>query len=119
MSLNCVNDVAIIRPHGDLDLAKEGLLTRTLHSLLNAQAYKVILDLSEVQHVNSQVLERLARTIAVFRNHYGDVRFVGMTPYLQKIFIVAISELQLRQFRVMGEALLSFDDGPWYDAVMN
>ena len=112
MSLERVKDIAVIQPHGDLDLAKEGLLTKTLHSLLDEQVNKVVIDLSDVGHVNYQLLFRLGQVVSLFRNRYGDVRFVGMSPYLQKIFIVAVSDLSLKRFDSLGEAVLSFDDWP-------
>lgn len=119
MSLRRINDIAIVRPHGDLDLAREGLLTKTLHSLLTAQVSKVIVDLAEVNHINYQLLGRLARLVPLFRNLQGDVRFVGMTPYLKNIFIVAAPDIELQSYRTLGEAALSFEDRSEPGQVMN
>lgn len=119
MSLRRINDIAVVRPHGDLDLAREGLLTKTLHSLLAAQINKVVVDLAEVNHINYQLLGRLAHLILLFRNQQGDVRFVGVTAYLKNIFIVAAPDMELLSYRTLGEAALSFEDRFESNQVMN
>ena len=119
MSLRRMNDIAVVCPHGDLDLAREGLLTKTLHSLLSAQVNKVIVDLAEVNHINYQLLGRLARLIPLFRNQRGDVRFVGITAYLKNIFLVAAPDIELLSYRSLGEAALSFEDRFEPGQVMN
>lgn len=119
MSLRRLNDIAVVRPHGDLDLAREGLLTKTLHSLLTSQISKVIVDLAEVNHINYQLLGRLARIIPLFRNQQGDMRFVGVTAYLKNIFIVAAPDIELLSYQSLGEAVLSFEDRFEPSQVMN
>jgi anti-anti-sigma regulatory factor len=80
---------------------------------------KVIVDLAEVNHINYQLLGRLARLVPLFRNQRGDVRFVGVTPYLQNIFVVAAPDIDLQSYQSLGEAALSFEDRSEAGQVMN
>jgi len=112
MSLERVEDIVVIRPHGDLDLAKEDLLTQTLHSLLTAQHHKVIIDLIDVNHINYQLLGRLGEVVPLFREFGGDVCFVGASAYLRKIFLVTAAEVHWLQFASLSTAVLNFSEWP-------
>lgn len=107
-----IDDVAVIKPHGDLERYLEARLSQLLSSLIDANSYKVIVDLSEVEHVHYDLLRRLTRTVALFQGLNGNLFFASATPYVKRIFQAVACDLGHQVFNSIGEALLSFDRGP-------
>ncbi len=104
-----IDDVAIIKPQGDLERYLETNLSKLLSSLINSNSFKVILDLSEVNHIHYDLLKRLTQTVALFQGLEGDLLFASATPYVRKIFQAVACDVGRHIFNSIGEALLSFD----------
>ena len=112
ITIDRVEDVAIISPQGDLGPRHEALITQVLNSLIDAETCKVVMDFSDVDHIHYTLLQRLTNIVAFFKDLDGDLRFAEASPYIRKIFQVVTMDYERQVFDSLGEALLSFAEQP-------
>jgi len=112
-------DVAVIRPKGDLGRQHEATLAELFSTLLNRNRHKVVLNFSDVDHVHYSVLAKLNHTRRLFQQCNGDLFFAEATPYLKKIFQVVEIDVWERVFDSMHEALFYFADQPPVGAALH
>ena len=81
ISLGECEGVSVVRLQGDMRLwGKQGLddkARETVYSLVAAKRKQLIFNLSGVAHIDSRGIGCLARCIATFLKHGGDLRLVA------------------------------------------
>lgn len=115
LNVECINDVMVISPQGDLEPSAETAFKQVLHSMLESDIRKVILNLSSVDHIHYPLLQKLAEVVPLLKDLDGDLLFVGANPYIKKIFQALALDLYQQSYDSIGEALLSFESQPTTD----
>ena len=119
MTIERVDDVILISPHGDLERSLEAHLASLLASLLDTDSHKVIFDLSQVEHIHYGLLLRLINVVWLFRSFDGDLRFAEASPYVKKIFAFVVDDIDRKIFNSLGDAVLSFSEMPVPEQVLH
>jgi anti-sigma B factor antagonist len=68
----------------------------------------VVLDLTDVSHVDYRGVRPLAARAQVFRKAGGDIKLAGMSPYLQAIFRAAGAQEAFEHFETPEIAQAAF-----------
>lgn len=110
IQLEQVNDIAVITPHGDLERWQEIPLIRILSSLIDVNKNKIVLNLSKVEHIHYELIQRLSEVAVLFKGLNGDLRFAEANTYVKRIFQAVAIDQCARIFDSVGEALLSFEE---------
>ncbi len=75
---NITDNVISIKPTGSIDLECGEELERTINSTLNSSCYRIIIDLSMVDHIGSCGWGVMLSKLKKVREHGGDLKIAGM-----------------------------------------
>jgi len=64
-------------------------LHRHLVGLLTARRTQIVLDFSDVDHVDYQDAAKLAREFEFVHSYAGELRIAGLSPYVRDILLLA------------------------------
>ena len=79
-------DVKIIDVNNYLGSYAAADLRETLAALVNQDVQKIIVNLSQVEHINSAAIGALVGTAKQLRLKDGDVKLYGLTDNIRRIF---------------------------------
>lgn len=101
------DDIRIIDVNGDLDCYVSGHLSRTLKSLVRQKIYKLIVNLSNVEYINSVSVGDLVGISAQVRQKRGDLKVCGLTDSLQRTFDLVGASKVLEVYSSEADAIAS------------
>lgn len=100
--------VMIVRLEGYVDTSNIGTFDERLYEYLKKGKYRLILDCSKLQYINSTGLGILLEAHQLSTKYQGDVKLVQLPKKIEKVFdILGFSEI-FRRFENEEEALKSF-----------
>jgi|WetSurMetagenome_2_1015567.scaffolds.fasta_scaffold389688_2 anti-anti-sigma factor len=88
--------VVLLEVRGWLDRAAIGRLGRTVEDLADRGVDQLLLDCSQVHHIDYRTVPALVSALARFESHAGGVVLCGMSAYLRNLIRVAGGEQRLR-----------------------
>jgi anti-sigma B factor antagonist len=80
------NDAWLVAVHGRLDQSQTPELNNALTDLLNAEQYRLVVDLTNVSYINSGGLRCLVSAWRKARTQNGNVVLYGLNDRLSEIF---------------------------------
>ncbi len=86
--------------------AKE--LETTLQAAVQQGHYKMVLDLANLQYINSASLRILADVLTQNRNNKGDLRLVALNPKVERVFKIIGFDKFFDVFNTIEDALYNF-----------
>jgi len=89
----------------DTELSKVG---HELFRLAHRGHRRMVLDLTDVSHVDYRGVKPLAARADVFRKAGGDIKLAGMSPYVQAIFRAAGALDKFDQYETPQDARAAF-----------
>ncbi|RMG14278.1 MAG: STAS domain-containing protein [Deltaproteobacteria bacterium] len=104
-----VNEIFVIRREGELGHREMWELRQAIHEAVGRGIRRVVLDLSRVDHVAYPSLGTLVERAGRLRAVGGDLKIVGASPYLKKIFRFAGVFPHLATYETVDEALSAFE----------
>ncbi|MBM4379042.1 MAG: STAS domain-containing protein [Deltaproteobacteria bacterium] len=95
------------------ELSREGLsgVGETLFRLVNRGCRKVVVDLSEVGHLDYRGVKPLVQRATLLRAAGGDIKLCGASPYVAAILRVAGAWQELELYPTRASALAAFRPG--------
>ncbi|NDJ79225.1 MAG: STAS domain-containing protein [Chloroflexi bacterium] len=78
--------VIVFELEGRVDSAGAVELDEALQASAAEGHYKTILDMGQVQYINSAGLRTLADILTQNRTHGGDLRLVALNPKVERVF---------------------------------
>lgn len=103
------NGVVILQPKGKIMGGPDAsLLHDKLRECLEADTKKVVIDLSEVDWMNSTGLGILISTFTTMRNHEGELKLANVTEKIQSLLTITKLGTVFESYNSVDEALASF-----------
>ena len=75
----------VVELSGNLDAATAPEIRRKLNDMVDSGHTRLVLDLGEVQFVDSSGLSVLVSTLKNVRAHHGDVALLNLTPPVRSL----------------------------------
>jgi anti-anti-sigma factor len=80
---------AVVEMAGDVAASDLSTLHSHIIGLLNARTKRIVLDFAGVEHVDYHDASHLAREFELVRNHNGNMKVAGLSPYVRNILVFA------------------------------
>ncbi len=103
-----IQDISVIDISGDIDFREMIRIKDVISSLIEREQTKVVLNLKAVDHINYLSIGVLLERMRILRTLNGDLKLVGMSYYLRKIFMVVGMDQFFEEYTSLEEAIESF-----------
>ena len=80
-----VNNIKVFKIEGRIDSQGAVELDNALQTAVVEGQYKLVLDMGQVQYINSAALRTLADIITKTRERDGDLRLAHLTPKVERV----------------------------------
>ena len=100
-----IGRIALFALRGWLDRVAVLRLTRTLDDLSERGVEQLLLDCSQVRHIDYRMAPALVEALARFESHAGGFVVCGLSSYLRDLFRLAGCEARLRCWPSAAELL--------------
>jgi anti-anti-sigma factor len=97
--------IAMLALRGWVDLSAERRIEQALDDLAARGATRLVLDLSQLRHVDYRMVPRLVQAIARFESRAGAVAMCGMSRYLHDLFRLSGCDVQLHTWSSVAALL--------------
>lgn len=108
MSIRDRGPVTVVRLTGDLTHRELSRLEQTLRELMRQNRFRIVMNLRHVRHLDYSGLPPLFHRAERLRACNGDLRLVGLSPYLKSLFSFSGLGEAFRVYNSEREARLSF-----------
>lgn len=106
---NVKGDVAVLQLKGNMmDVPDTTKLRESVHSLLDEDFRKIVIDLGGVKWVNSSGLGALISAFSSVRNKGGDLRLANVTEKLESLFVVTQLVKVFKTYETVDRAVASY-----------
>lgn len=78
--------LAVLALRGWIDLSAERRVEQTLDDLVSRGVTKLIVDVSQLRHLDYRLVPRLVASLARFESRAGAVAVCGLSRYLRDLF---------------------------------
>lgn len=103
------NGVVVLEPHGKIMGGPDAtLLHDQLHDLIAEKKLKVVIDLSQVDWMNSTGLGILISSLTTLRNSQGDLKLASVTDKIQSLLTITKLITVFEAYDSVDEAVASF-----------
>lgn len=111
------DDISILHLYGELTLLEMEILEKTIRSFKKRHYYKILLDLTGVDHVHFEVTKKLADQAVELRTKNGDIKLAHANEKTRQVFQFTGADQYLEDYSSTSEAILSFLKGTAPEAV--
>ena len=101
-------DVRIIDVNEDLGSYAAADLRKTIDTLIDGASQKIIVNLSEVQHINSTAIGAMVGSAKRLRTNGGDLKVYGLAANLKRTFDLVGASSVLEIYDSESSALAAF-----------
>jgi len=104
-----VADVSIFNPTGELDRADGRALVEKIRRFLESEWSKIVIDLSQVEHINYGVLGELwglAQAVGLA----GGIKLANVNPHNRQILRLTGMDRRFETYDSVADAVLSFQN---------
>lgn len=101
--------VAVLRLQGELGPSEMDSLTRLLTDMLVEGRHQVVLNFKQVTHVSLGGIAKLAQRNQRFSSLGGEIKLVGLTPYVTNLFTLVGALSQFDASTSEEEAIARFE----------
>lgn len=101
-----IHGVSVVGLDGELSRNNVHVLEDVLHSLANCDQRNVVLNFSELRHLDYKLVQRIAEKIIEFQCDGGDLKMAAANGYIKRIF--AAMGLDEEVYSSVEDALLDF-----------
>ena len=81
---------------------------QTLESLKRNEHYKVLLDMTNVDHIHYRVMKHLVASAEGFRDQDGDIKMAQLSDETKQVIQFTGADQYLEDYATISEAILSF-----------
>ncbi|MCZ7540829.1 MAG: STAS domain-containing protein [Anaerolineae bacterium] len=102
------NGVVVIVLDGRIDTEGAVALEEALRARLEADQYRIVLDMGGVQYVNSAALRSLAEAILTCRAQGGDLKLAALQPRVRRVLQIVGFDRYSAIYETQQAALADF-----------
>jgi len=103
------NGVAILQPKGKIMGGPDATVLReTIHDLVTENKLRVIIDLAQVEWMNSNGLGILIAGMTTLRDNHGDLKLANVTEKIQSLLTITKLVTVFEAYDTVAEAVASF-----------
>ena len=102
------NGIRIVDVNCDLDSYTAVQLRKELESLVHQKIYKLVVNLSNIEHINSTSVGALVSLSKQVRQKKGNLKVCGLTGSLQSTFDLVPASKALEAYSSEVDAMASF-----------
>ncbi len=103
-----LNDVAILKLQGSLDVGVQKLLKEKIVETAQSLEKDVVLDFSQVEFIDSSCLGVLVSTNKSIKESRGDLKLASMSDEVKSIFEITRLNKVFEIYETTNEAIESF-----------
>jgi len=104
-----VDDVAVMRVHGDIVMSASGpALPDRVRALLDQGHRRIVLDFADVRYVDSAGLGEIVESFSAAKNRGGEVKLLSITRRLVDLLVITKLLSVFECFDVEQDAINSF-----------
>ena len=104
------NDIVILEPKGKIMGGPDAsLLNDKIHEYIESERKKVVIDLSQVEWMNSTGLGILISGYTKLRNHEGVLKLANVTDKIQSLLTITKLVTVFETFDSVDDAVKSFN----------
>lgn len=103
-----VHDISILHLFGEISLLECELIEKLFNSFKKHQHNKIILDLSQVDHIHFKAVEQWAVAAKELQERSGGLKIASAKKEAQNIFKFTGADQSMEDYSTAGEAILSF-----------
>jgi anti-sigma B factor antagonist len=104
-----VGEVTVLRLQGDVMGGPEAVeINEEINQLLDDRHLKVVIDLGEVQRMNSSGLGILINALSTFKNNGGDLKLANANSLIQHLLKITRLSSLFESYDSVDEAINSF-----------
>lgn len=108
MEISRVHDIVVIHLGGEVTFNELPEISETLRSLCETGHAKILLDMTEVEHVHYLVFRKLGDIATILRVQGGDLKVAGLTPENREILKFTGVDVALEAPMRVAEGILGF-----------
>ena len=112
ISVKTTDNCCVFNLKGRLDLTSSAQLKDKVQQNLEEGHKNILLDMSQVDFINSSGLGTLVSTLKVVRTHAGRIVLSSLAPYVQEIFEITQLSHIFEIFESESEACNCFEKSP-------
>lgn len=102
------NGITVFKVEGRIDSQGSIDLDKALQDAVTKGNYKLVLDMGQVQYINSAALRTLADIITKTREHGGDLRLAQLTPKVSRVLKIVGFDKFSSVYDRLEDALVNF-----------
>jgi anti-sigma B factor antagonist len=106
---NSKKPIEIIKVGGYIEFCTSDELDKAIDSLIQADAYNIIIDLLHVDYISSRGWSIFLSKIKELRENDGDLKLVNMSPNVYEVYKVLEFFWFLKVYNSIEEAVTDFD----------
>ena len=103
---------AVLALRGWIDLSAEQAVERTLEDLAARGVAHLVVDCSQLRHIDYRMVPRLVAALGRFERRTGSYLLCGLSHYLRDLFRLAGCDAHLRAWGGGASALAQPTEGP-------
>lgn len=100
--------ITIFDIEGRIDSTGAVELDSVLQQAAAAGKHKIIVDMADVQYINSAGLRTLADVLTQCRAHRGELRLVALNPKVERVFKIIGFDRFFETYEAVEDALVGF-----------
>ena len=102
-------DVVILNLDGNLMGGPEAVsLTETIFNYIDKKEFKVVVDLENVERMNSSGLGILIKALSTFRNNGGELKLANVSSKIENLLVITKLNTVFETFATVDDAVNSF-----------
>jgi anti-sigma B factor antagonist len=104
-------DIVVFEPQGYIDTTTVQELEKKLTSIVSKKKYKLVIDLSDTEYVNSSGWGVFLRDLKTIRQNGGDIVLANMSPDVRIVYETMEFSQIFRSFDSLDAAFAHFEKG--------
>ncbi|MCQ2736762.1 MAG: STAS domain-containing protein [bacterium] len=80
--------IKLVTVHGDIDVYSSPKVKDALYEIIDAEAYKIVINLEDIRYIDSTGLGVLIGALKKVKGSEGNITVVCSNPQIKKVFTI-------------------------------